>query len=114
MNRNKFAYISRQLAFAEGMYKGVFSVLPSDLRVDKIDVKTVSFMFNEKAINNTLETVNNQIRLYKNAINDGNLESNIKKYGQILDCLELVRIKLLNVVAKMNEPEDSDEDDYGM
>ena len=71
-------------------------------------------MFSEGAIKNTLKTVNEQIELYGNAIKGKDADIKFKKYGQILDCLELVKIKLLNVVAKMNEPEDAGEDDYGM
>ena len=114
MNTNEIIYMRKELAFAEGMYKGIFMVLPSDLRIDNVDAKTVSFMFSEGAIKNTLKTVNEQIELYKNAIKGKKTGIEYKKYAPIIEALELVRIKLLNVVAKMNEPEDAGEDDYGM
>lgn len=114
-NIEREMYISRHLAFAEGMYKGLLMGFPKDLRLDSVDSKQVSFMRNEKALKASLATVRGQIAIYNQAIIAGDREEGLKSYGAIIDGLKAVEIELMKTISKMNEPASSDEDDdYGL
>lgn len=111
---SKRLYMEKELAYAEGIYRGIFLVIPKELRRDSVDIKMVSFCLKEKYLKETLEIVQGQIKQYSSAIKGKDADLNFRKYGPIVDALQRVEGQLNKVLYKMNEPEESDEDHWGM
>ena len=114
IKKTKQQFLQKELAYAEGMYRGMFMTLPVEYKKDRFEIKNVDFYLREKSLLKTIETIEKQIQVYDKNIRAGDITKTLKQYGPIIEGLQLVKGKLQNIVAKMNEPEESEEDAWGM
>ena len=112
----KKLFIEKRVAYIEGVYKGLWLVIPEDLRYvngKKLAPAKIRFAADEKSLMRVKEVLEFEIAQYDCAFQKSmDKDVAFRKYGNILSALEGLKGEIDYVLREMNE--NMVDDGYGL
>lgn len=102
-------FLEKKLAYAEGLYKGIFLTMPESVKIDPYECGMMNFSLDEKSLKEVMQRLQWQIEFYDSMINKKNIDKELNNYGNLINALKVVRGELYNVILHLREDEGSTE-----